>query len=179
MKFEQISKEDFECLIDVQTYPQDKFAKTFVAKANAMNLWENCVAAVDDELIMGAIIVSLSKRQPIVANLQLLHTFYRHRGKGVGGELCRWALNYAIHNHASYFRVSAESDAVEFYKKIGFVFQGKQKSGSQLSMCKIESNSFDKCNYSINDREIQKAVYRKGKGGCTEVFEMPAVHSLF
>lgn len=174
MKFEPIVRENFECLIDTKTYPQDKFAKTFVAKAKTMKLWNRCVAAIDEDTneIMGAIIVSFSKRQPVVANLQLLHTFYRHRGKGVGGKLCQWAFEHAQQNHADFFRVSAEPDAVEFYKKIGFEFLGKQKSGSQLSMCLIkEADSFSVANYDINNPYIQKAVLRKGKGGCVEFFK--------
>ena len=70
-----------------------------------------------------------------------------------------------------YLRVSAEPDAVIFYEKIGFKFLGKQKSGSQLSMMVLTSTSPTDGYYSTEDPVIYKAVHKKGKGGCVEVFD--------
>jgi len=154
--------------------PADKFAKTFVAKANMQNQWEFCVGAWDEDNLMGAIITTLSKGHPIVANLQLLHTFNAYRGRGVGKDLCYYSLRYSIENGANYFRVSADKNAIPFYEKIGFKMIGKQKSGSQLSMFKIEGHvdtaDFSDGYYSVDDPIISKAVNRKGKGGCVEIF---------
>ena len=159
--------------------PADKFAKTFVAKANMQNQWEFCVGAWDKDNLMGAIITTLSKRYPIVANLQLLHTFNAHRGKGVARRLCEQSLNYAIQNSSMYFRVSAEPDAVVFYERIGFRMLGKQKSGCQLSMFRIGGKTFQEGIYDIEDPVISKAVYKKGKGGCVEIFEEKQQVTLF
>jgi hypothetical protein len=57
-----------------------------------------------------------------------------------------------------------------FYESMGFKFLGKQKSGCSLSMFKINGNNFADGIYDLNDEVIYKAVYKKGKGGCVEVF---------
>ena len=149
---------------------EDKFAHTFIAKANMQDHWKFCIGLYDQLELMGAIITTFSKREPKTANLQLLHTFYKHRKKGVAKMLCQFSLNQAIKNQCWYFRVSAEPDAVAFYEKIGFTMLGEQKSKCQLSMFRITSNNFNQNNYSINDPIIRKAVYKKGKGGCVRVF---------
>ena len=150
----------------------DAFAKTFVAKADAFNFWDRCIGYFDGALC-GAIIVTVSKRKPKVANLQLLHTFASHRKKGVAKVLCQQGLDFAVSEESEYFRVSAEPDAVDFYKKIGFRFWGLQKSKCQLSIFKINGNRFQDGIYYFGDETIRKALYRKGKGGCVEVFSAP------
>jgi len=159
--------------------PADKFAKTFVSKANMQEQWDCCVGAWDNDNLMGAIITTVSKRSPKVANLQLLHTFNAYRGKGVGKKLCEQSIDYAIQNGSVYFRVSAEPDAVAFYEKIGFSMLGKQKSGCQLSMFKIGGRTIKEAIYNIDDPIISKAVYKKGKGGCVEIFEQKQQITLF
>ncbi len=76
----------------------DAFAKTFVAKADMQNHWQYCIGywegAADDELA-GAIITTRSKKTPYVFNLQLLHTFAKHRRKGVARILTQDSLNRA------------------------------------------------------------------------------------
>jgi GNAT superfamily N-acetyltransferase len=152
----------------------DSFAKTFVAKADAYGLWDNCIGCFDEkDNLNGAIIIRISKRKPVVANLELLHTFAAHRKKGVAKKLCERGLEFAIMNDAEYFRVSAEPSAVEFYKKIGFSFWGKQKSNCQLSIFRINGKRFEDGIYYIADENIRKALFRKGKGGCIEVFSTP------
>lgn len=163
MKLSSCSAEQFkEC---ITTDPADKFAKTFVAKANMQKQWDYCVGAWNDNNeLMGAIITTISKRDPKVANLQLLHTFHKHRGKGVGKFLTFSSLQYAIDNGATYFRVSAEPDAVVFYEKCGFTFWGKQKSGSSLSIFKINGETFREGLYIDRDPLIRKALYSGRKG---------------
>lgn len=176
MKLHKVTKEQFVSAITDD--PADKFAKTFVAKANMQEQWECgshhlCMGLWDDDKLMGAIITSISKRDPLTANLQLLHTFAAYRGKGVGKTLCMDSLRYALHMKAEYFRVSAEIPAIEFYKKIGFDMLGEQKSGCQLSMFKTNPTmkSFEEGDYDISDPIIFKAVHKKGKGGCVKVFK--------
>jgi GNAT superfamily N-acetyltransferase len=167
-RLRRTTREEFSKHITVQK--QDSFAKTFVAKADMQELWDNCMGVWEDDNLLGAIIVSFSKRTPVIANLQLLHTFYASRGKGVGRTLCDFAIAEAHRYNATYFRVSAEADAVQFYEKCGFTFLGEQKSGSQLSMFKLNGPTYQDGLYDINDTVINKAVYRKGKGGCVKVF---------
>ena len=164
MQLREVTKEQFiECITD-----KDKFAKTFVAKCDMLKGWEKVVGAYIDEELAGAILVTISKKK--IANLQLLHTFYKFRGKGVARELCNYGLRYAIKNSAGYFRVSSEIEAIPFYEKIGIQFLGKQKSGCQLAMFEITSPKFEKNNYELDD-VIYKQINRKGKGGCVEIFQ--------
>lgn len=171
MKLRKTSRDEFVSFISEDK--ADKFAKTFVAKANMQEQWDFCVGCWEGEELLGAIITTISKRNPKVANLQLLHTFVKARGKGVGRLLCVDALSIARQNGAEYFRVSAEPDAVAFYERIGFVFLGEQKSGCQLSMFRINGESFSDGLYDIEDSVIYNAVNKKGKGGCVKVFFEP------
>lgn len=172
MKLRSCSAEEFKSAITDD--PADKFAKTFVAKANMQEQWGDCTGAWDGEELLGAIITTISKRSPVVANLQLLHTFAKHRGKGVGRVLCDHSLTKARERQANYFRVSAEPNAVEFYKKVGFTFLGEQKSGCQLSMFRIAGDSFSEGIYDLDDNTIYNAVFSKRKGGCVRVFLEPS-----
>ena len=153
----------------------DNFAKTFRAKADMQDLWGSCTGLYDDvtEELMGAIIVSYSKRTPIIANLQLLHTFAKHRRKGVAKILCNWGFRDAKLHSATYLRVSAEKPAVPFYEAIGMTMLGEQKSGSQLSMCRLQGTGWAECDYSLSDSTIHAAVHKKGKGGCVKIFADP------
>lgn len=168
MKLRKTTREEF--VAHITDLKEDRFAKTFVAKADMQENWDQCMGVWENDTLLGAIIVTFSKRLPIVANLQLLHTFNASRGKGVGRILCQWALDEANRYNATYFRVSAEPDAVVFYEKCGFKFLGEQKSGSQLSMFKLNGPTYVDGIYDIDDPTINKAVYRKGKGGCVKVF---------
>jgi|TARA_R110000824_G_scaffold175510_1_gene354014 hypothetical protein len=150
---------------------EDKFAKTFLSKANFQNQWNFCYGLFDKDELLGAIITTYSKREPKTANLQLLHTFYAHRNKGVAKELCNKSLTLSLLNKCWYFRVSAEPEAVSFYKKIGLKMLGEQKSKCQLSMFRIQSDNFRDGIYDIQDPNIRKNVYKKGKGGCVVVFD--------
>lgn len=149
---------------------EDGFAKTFMAKCKMMKAWGFSKGLINEknELVV-AIVTTYSKRLPKYANLQLLHTFEKHRGNGYAKTLCEDSVKKAFEDGCQYFRVSSEPESVIFYEKIGFKFIGKQKSGCQLSIFpltspKIEENKF------IMDSFIEKAIYSKRKGGCVEVF---------
>tara|TARA_R100000655_G_scaffold17039_2_gene36584 strand:+ start:3176 stop:3694 length:519 start_codon:yes stop_codon:yes gene_type:complete len=150
---------------------EDKFAKTFVSKADFQKQWQFCVGMFDNDELMGAIITTHSKREPKVANLQLLHTFYKHRRKGVASKLVQHSINKSMIDQCMYYRVSAEPDAVIFYESIGFKMLGEQKSGCQLSMFRIQSELASEGMYNLKDPTIRKNVYKKGKGGCVKVFD--------
>ena len=140
----------------------DGFAKTFRAKADMQKQWDECLGAFNDEgELMGAIITTLSKSN--VANLQLLHTFNKHRRKGVAKELTLASYDDIVQRGAIYYRVSAESTAVPFYESLGFTFWGKQKSGCSLSMFKINGALKDGL-YNDKDPTIHKALYSGRKG---------------
>lgn len=177
MKLRNCSREEFVNAISDDK--ADNFAKTFRAKADMQDLWGSCMGLWDGNDLAGAIIVSYSKRSPIIANLQLLHTFAAHRRKGVAKTLCDWALKDCKLHSATYLRVSAEKPAVPFYEAIGMQMLGEQKSGSQLSMCRVQGSTWSDCDYDIGDPEIFKAVYKKGKGGCVKVFKEIEVPELF
>jgi GNAT superfamily N-acetyltransferase len=172
LKLSNCSRDKFISSID-QSNPLDKFARTFVAKADMQDQWGYCIGAFDDAgELMGAIITTISKRRPYVANLQLLHTFARHRGKGSARLLCEDSLKRAISNFAIYFRVSSEKDSVGFYEHLGFKFWGSQKSGCSLSVFRIGGDTFLEGDYDLSDTTINKAVNRRGKGGCTTLYDL-------
>jgi ribosomal protein S18 acetylase RimI-like enzyme len=169
MELRAVTKEQFVGAISDSK--ADKFAKTFVAKATMQGHWDWCKGCFDDDgNLMGAIIVTKSKRLPHVYNLQLLHTFCRHRKLGVGRFLVEAVLGAIANETDCYFRVSSEPDAVGFYKRLGFKFLGKQKSGCQLSMFRINGASPSQGIYSLGEEAIFRAVHKRGKGGCVEVF---------
>ena len=171
MKLSKCSRSEF--IAAISTEKGDNFARTFVAKADMQEQWDECWGAFDDSgELMAAIITTISKRKPFVANLQLLHTFVKHRGKGAAKVLCEDSLRQVKKRRAEYFRVSSEVDAVGFYEKIGFKFWGKQKSGCQLSIFRIDGNTFASGDYDYHDSMINNAIHKKGKGGCVEIFDL-------
>lgn len=166
-KIKKIGCEEFKKFIT--SLPEDKFAKTFLAKANAFNQWNNCFGYYCGEELMGAIIFTYSKRLPLNVNLQLLHTFAKHRFKGIGRKLCLFALRKAIENKAVYMRISAEPTAIGFYKKLGVKFLGLQKSSCQLAMFKLVGENYEECSYE-KDEFIKKCISRNGRGKCIKLF---------
>jgi GNAT superfamily N-acetyltransferase len=170
LKLSKCSRADF--ISAISTDKEDNFAKTFVAKADMQGQWDSCVGAYDGNELTAAIITTISKTKPHVANLQLLHTFAKHRGKGSARLLCEDSLKRARTNGAIYFRVSSEKTAVGFYERLGFKFWGAQKSGTQLSIFRIGGDTFLEGDYDYSDTTINKAVNRKGKGGCTTLYDL-------
>ena len=167
-QFKTVTKEQF--VASISDRKEDRFAKTFVAKCDMLDKWQEVVGLWEGESLAGAILTTISKRKPYTANLQLLHTFYAHRNKGVARKLCNHSLYYAFYSSAHYFRVSSEIPAIPFYKKLGIQFVGKQKSGCLLAMFKLNSHKFENIDYTM-DSTIYKAATRKAKGGCVELFK--------
>lgn len=167
MKVKEVSREIFER--SLTSAKEDSFAKTFFAKSNMMNLWDDCLGVFEGDELCCAIVVTISKREPKIVNLQLIHTFHKHRNKGYARLLTNLMIE-DMRNEIKYFRVSAEKTAIGFYEKLGFKFLGEQKSGTQLSMCLVTSDKISECLFDLNDPIIHREVYRKGKGGCVKVF---------
>jgi ribosomal protein S18 acetylase RimI-like enzyme len=166
MKLCETSRDDF--VAHLTKDKADKFAHTFVAKCDMMKAWDKCMGVWVNEKLAGAIVVTISKRKPISANLQLLHTFNEFRGKGVASLLCEHGLQYAFDKKAEYFRVSAELDAVAFYEKFGFKMVCKQKT-AKLAMLRLQSPNIHENDMKL-DHYIWKQMNRKGKGGCIECY---------
>lgn len=166
-KFDTVSKETFTLYIS--SNKEDNFAKTFISKCNMLGKWDDVVGYYINKELAGAILVTTSKKTPKTANLQLLHTFYKFRKLGIASKLCDYGLSLAIDNDCEYFRVSSEIEAVEFYKKIGIKFIGRQKSGCQLAMFRLNNNNFKEIDYTM-DSHIYKQAIKKGKGSCVELF---------
>lgn len=168
LKWTEVTRKRWISALARAEYPQDQFAKTFLAKANMMDLWP-CLGLADDSGLAGAIAWTVTKQRPHVANLQLLHTFSRCRRLGVATRLCYAFLDAAEALGADYFRVSAEPPARAFYESLGVRFLGRQKSGCLLAVGRL-GRTFRECVYDLDDETIWGAVTRKGKGGCVEVF---------
>ena len=168
-----ITKEEF--ISAITDDKADGFSKTFVSKANmgGDKFWDNCLGMIDADTqeVMGAIILTVSVRKPHVANLQLLHTFAKHRRQGVAKELVNLGLGDVIHREAEYLRVSSEIPAFAFYESMGFEWIGEQKSGCRLSMFKINGEKVSDGLFDINDPVINKAAFTKAKGGCVKIFK--------
>jgi GNAT superfamily N-acetyltransferase len=177
MQLRKTTREEF--VAHITENKADSFAKTFAAKADMQNIWGSCIGCWSGNDLMGAIITTISKRVPSVANLQLLHTFAKHRRKGVARVLTQSSLDNARQEGAVYYRVSAEPEAVLFYESMGFKFLGKQKSGCSLSMFKITGNNFSAGLYNTSDPNIYAAVHRKGKGGVVDDSEVYTLNNFF
>ena len=97
MEIRECNKEIFKLAYEQCNPENNKFAKTFMAKAKAMQLWDKCFGIYDPNgSLLGAVVVTLSKRKPCIANLQLLHVFHEHRRKGYGRCLMEFALSHAL-----------------------------------------------------------------------------------
>lgn len=150
---------------------RDKFAKTFVAKCDFLNAWHRTIGVWDGKELMGGAVVTLSKTKPIAANFQLLHVFNKHRRKGVGRMLTNYCLQAALRDGANYFRISADMEAVDFYRKCGVKFWGEQKT-CLLSLFKIGGANFSDAIYE-EDEFIGKKLARKGKGALVKRYNKP------
>lgn len=116
----------------------DAFAKTFVGKADKQKMWDKCKGLFIDDELLSISITTVTKREPKTANLQLMHTFAKHRGKGYARILVDDAFGIASAEGCKYFRVSAERTAVGFYAKCGIPFLGMQKSGTFLALFRLD-----------------------------------------
>ncbi len=168
LKLADVSLEEFLLTVEANGREGNQFSRTFVAKANLQDLWP-ALGAWKGSTLAGAVAWTLSRKG--VANLQLLHVFADYRRLGIGRLLCQAVLGRARKAGAGYFRVSAERSAVAFYERLGIRFLGRQKSGCSLSIGRISGETFRRLTYDLADDVIRAAVYRKGKGGCVEVYE--------
>jgi GNAT superfamily N-acetyltransferase len=149
----------------------DKFAATFVAKADLLKLWP-VNGFVKGDKVLAAISLRVTTREPIVANLQLLHTFAAYRRQGFASELVMQAYGRIPHD-VKYFRVSSEHDAVEFYRSLGLKFWGKQKSGSFLCIHRITSADPGTGLYDAEDPVIKGLLFSGRRGSLVERFAQP------
>jgi ribosomal protein S18 acetylase RimI-like enzyme len=177
MKLKTCTRDEFVSAITADK--ADSFAKTFVAKADMQKIWDSCIGAYDGDELMGAIITTVSIRSPKVANLQLLHTFAKHRRKGVAKTLTNASFSEAVVLGSIYFRVSAEPDAVAFYESIGFKFWGLQKSGCSLSIFKINGTEINDGLYDDSDPIVNRALYSGKKGSLVSSYETTNTLSEF
>lgn len=171
-----VDRDQFVARLEQADRKEDAFARTFRAKADAMGLWGHCrgvwVLAEGEEEIASAIVVRCSKRMPVVANLQLLHTFSGHRRRGYAARLVREEFRRVVNfEGAEYFRVSSELEALAFYRALGFKFWGSQKSGSQLSMFKVSGEEIADGLYLEEDHTIRTAIFTKRRGGVIHLHE--------
>ena len=143
---------------------KNNFAKTFIAKCDARNLWKDVTFVTEGSFVVGAGCYTISKRLPKIANLQLLFTFAEHRGKGAGKYLFNWLL-FLCMNAADYFRVSSEKSAVEFYKKEGLKFWGQQKSDTYLCFAKVNRDHVIPSLEYVKDEVTLKNINKETRGG--------------
>lgn len=180
---DSVTREDWVRAIDDNPGTADRFARVFLSKADTMNLWP-CVGYVRHwnhqdgnrmSKVAGGMAYSV-RQSGTLANLQLLHVFSQFRKLGVGRQLCHEFRWKCLAMQVMYFRLSAEAEAVPFYRSVGFKFQGEQKEGRMLSVGRFDfhrSTKFSTDYYGMDDEVICAEVYRKGKGACTNVFSAP------
>jgi GNAT superfamily N-acetyltransferase len=165
-----VTKQQF--IAAISEHKDDQFAKTFVAKASAQDLWQDCLGYWRGDTLCAAIVTKHSARQPKTANLSLLHTFAKHRGKGYGTRLVADSLQDALRDGCLYYRVSSEFDAAPFYRKLGFKFLGRQKT-AELSMFRLNGPLPKDGAYDITDSHIADSVMTKRRGGLERSYEVP------
>lgn len=163
------SAAEWKLAMNLNPEPENQFAKTFMAKANMLELWPVLGAWKAGRLI-GAIAWTITIRKPHTANLQLLHTFHEYRRQGVARELCCLMLARVVAHGATYIRISSEPEAEGFYASLGVRFLGRQKSGCLLAVGRVEGNGWEGCVWDREDPVAVKAATRKGKGGCVQLF---------
>jgi len=99
-------------------------------------------------------------------NLQITFDVFfvdeNERGKGIGENLFIHFLDLA-NLKKKYIRISSEKNALQFYEKMGIKFLCKQKSGTSLTLFRIDNGKF---NFTI-DSFIEKKMKAK-IGGCND-----------
>ena len=166
----RVRKQEFIAAISEDK--RDSFAKTFVAKANAQNLWGNCVGYWNGKTLVAAIVTQHYARDPKTANLSLLHTFAKHRGNSYASKLVTDSLNEALRADCLYYRVSSEFDSAAFYRKLGFKFIGKKKT-AELSMFRLNGPSPKDGSYDLTDAHIAKSALTSRRGGVQKLYKTP------
>jgi len=139
---------------------EDKFAKVFLGKADARGYWDKALGCFVEGELAGGIIPTHSKREPKTINIQILHTFYNFRRRGVAKYLCEYAYQEAFKEECKYFRVSSAPKAKPFYESLGMEFWGRQKSGGYLCFHKMTSDIISEGVYDQEDQTIYNKVYK-------------------
>ena len=157
MLIKKINREDWvNALTPIK---QDLFARTFLGKADSRQLWDNAYGCYIDNNLAGGLIYRLSKKEPSVITLELLHTFYSYRRKGVARILTDFCFKQGFNLEAKYFRVSSEKSSIKFYESVGFKSWGQQKSGTYLILGEIKTDKIEDMVYDIQDNWIYDKVY--------------------
>jgi hypothetical protein len=93
---------------------------------------------------------------------------------GFATALVKDSVRHAFENlKAAYMRISAEPESVAFYQKLGFTFQGRQKSGCQLTFFKMGGPNISDAVYDITDPVFRSAALSGRKGSLVELFGDP------
>jgi len=153
------NRDEYAKLVTKENKKKDKFCGRFLSKTDKMDAWDRvwCVFDQDDLTMMGAVMVTVAKRKAgNIANLQLLHTWYDHRRKGVANVLVQKAFEVAK-SQAKYMRISmiADEGSLAFYRSVGFVIMGMQKAGSYFSMCRLSGDSLHDSHFDLMDPVIR------------------------
>lgn len=120
--------------------------------------------------LAAAVTMTISKREPKTANLQLIHTFSGFRRRGYAKALMESCLQSAYSLGCEYFRVSAEPESVAFYEALRYKFLGRQKGGCFLCMFKVGGPTVQDAIW-VRDDHVRKAIDSKRKGGVAEEFD--------
>ena len=158
MEIRSITRDEWiDSLTDLK---EDKFAKVFLGKADARGYWDKALGCFVEGELAGGIISTHSKREPKTMNIQILHTFYDFRRRGVAKYLCEYAYQEAFKEECKYFRVSSAPKAKPFYESLGMEFWGRQKSGGYLCFHKMISDIISEGVYDREDSITLKKVYQ-------------------
>lgn len=158
MEIRKITREEW--ISSMTDLKEDRFANTFLGKADARGFWDRAFGCFIEGELAGGIVPTHTKRDPKTMNIQLLHTFYRFRRRGVAKYLCEYFYREAYEEECEYFRVASDPKAKPFYESLGMKFWGRQKSGGYLCFHKMTSNLIEEGKYDIEDTITYKKVYQ-------------------
>jgi ribosomal protein S18 acetylase RimI-like enzyme len=165
------SRDEYAKLVTKESKKLDKFCGRFLKKTDDMDAWEKVWSVFDDDgSMMGAVMVTVAKRNAgNISNLQLLHTWYNHRRKGVANILVQKAFEVAK-CQGKYMRISmiADDGSLDFYRNAGFVIIGKQRAGSYFSMCRLEGDSLHDSHFDLTDPVIRSVATSGTRGSVVE-----------
>lgn len=160
-------REEYAKLVTKETKKLDKFCGRFLKKTDDMKAWDRVWCVFDDDgSMMGAVMVTVAKRKAgNISNLQLLHTWYDHRRKGVANLLVQKAFEVAK-SQGKYMRISmiADEGSLDFYRNAGFVIIGTQRAGSYFSMCRLDGDSLHDSHFDLTDPVIRSVATSGTRG---------------
>lgn len=151
-------RSEYADLVTKEAKKADKFCGRFLSKTDKMDAWDKVWAVFDDDgTMMGAVMVTTASRKAgNISNLQLLHTWYHSRRRGVARMLVQKAFEVAK-EEGRYMRISMIDDdaSLDFYRSVGFVIIGMQKAGSYFSMCRLDGDSLHDSHFDLTDPVIR------------------------